>query len=129
MDAFFASVEQLDHPEWRGKPVIVGGSPDGRGVVSAASYEARVFGVRSAMPSARAAAICPNAIWAQPHFDRYHEISQAVFTIFRDVTPHVQPVSVDEAFLDVSPTVSRPEDPMDLARSFQTRVDALGVTC
>ena len=129
MDAFFASVEQLDNPEWRGRPVIVGGSPDGRGVVSAASYEARVFGVRSAMPSARAAALCPNAIWARPHFDRYHEISQAVFAIFRDVTPHVQPVSVDEAFLDVSPTPSRPDDPIDVARDIQSRVDELGVSC
>jgi len=83
LDAFFAAVEQLDHPEWRGKPVIVGGDPSRRGVVSTCSYEARVYGVRSAMPSARAAALCPHAIWATPSFGRYHEISQAVFAIFR----------------------------------------------
>ena len=88
MDAFFAAVEQLDHPEWRGKPVIVGGLPDGRGVVSTASYEAREFGVHSAMPSARAARLCPDAIWAPSRFDRYHELSQAVREILRDISPH-----------------------------------------
>ncbi len=129
MDAFFASVEQLDHPEYRGRPVIVGGSPEGRGVVSAASYEARKFGVHSAMPSARAAVLCPDAIWARPHFDRYHEISDAVLGIFRDFTPLVQPISIDEAFVDVSPTAARPDSPVDIANSISQRVDQLGVTC
>ena len=108
LDAFFAAVEQLDHPEWRGRPVIVGGDPARRGVVSTCSYEARLFGVRSAMPSARAAALCPHAVWARPSFARYHEMSQAVFAILRDETPLVQPVSVDEAFLDVTPGYPMP---------------------
>jgi DNA polymerase-4 len=103
LDAFFAAVEQLDHPEWRGKPVIVGGDPARRGVVSTCSYEARVFGVRSAMPSARAAQLCPQAIWAPPSFARYSEVSKAVLAILRDETPRLQPVSIDEAFLDVTP--------------------------
>jgi nucleotidyltransferase/DNA polymerase involved in DNA repair len=99
MDAFFASVEQLDHPEARGKPVLVGG--DGpRGVVSAASYEARVFGCRSAQPMAVAKRLCPHAIVMHPRFGRYREISDRVFEILGRFTPLVEPVSVDEAFLD-----------------------------
>ena len=78
LDAFFASVEQFDHPEWRGKPVIVGGSPDKRGVVSTASYEARAYGVHSAMPSSTAARLCPQAIWTSGNFHRYREMSQKV---------------------------------------------------
>jgi len=128
LDAFFAAVEQLDHPEWRGKPVIVGGDASRRGVVSTCSYEARVFGVRSAMPSARAAALCPQAIWAAPTFARYHEISQAVFAIFRDETPKVQPVSIDEAFLDVTPGHYAAEHPVAIARRIRERVAELGVT-
>ena len=81
LDAFFASVEQLDHPEWRGLPVIVGGSADHRGVVSTASYEARRYGVHSAMPSAQARRLCPNAIWTQGNFTRYREVSAAVMDI------------------------------------------------
>ena len=84
LDAFFAAVEQLDHPEWRGKPVIVGGDPQRRGVVSTCSYEARAFGVRSAMSSARAAQLCPNAIWTHGSFERYREMSAAVRAIFAD---------------------------------------------
>ncbi len=103
LDAFFAAVEQLDHPEWRGKPVIVGGEPGRRGVVSTCSYEARAFGVRSAMSSARAAALCPDAIWTHGSFKRYHEVSSAVRAIFADESPRVQPVSIDEAYLDVTP--------------------------
>jgi len=102
LDAFFASVEQLDNPELRGKPVVVGGSPEGRGVVMAASYEARKFGVRSAMPMSRAVRLCPGVLRVPPHFDRYVELSRAVMGIFRALTPLVEPLSLDEAFLDVS---------------------------
>lgn len=129
MDAFFASVEQLDNPEWRGRPVIVGGAPGGRGVVSAASYEARAFGVRSAMPSSRAARLCPDAVWARPRFDRYRELSDEVHDIFRSVTPRVQQVSIDEAYLDVTPGAYSETDPVALAREIQERVDALGLSC
>ncbi|MBE0416528.1 MAG: DNA polymerase IV [Coriobacteriia bacterium] len=129
MDAFFAAVEQLDHPEWRGKPVIVGGDPARRGVVSAASYEARRFGIRSAMPSARAAALCPDAIWARPRGGRYREVSLAVREIFGSVTPHVQPTSVDEAYLDVTPGAYSGEEPVAVARRIQDEVDRLGVSC
>lgn len=129
MDAFFASVEQLDHPEWRGKPVIVGGSPEGRGVVSTASYEARVFGIHSAMPSAQALRRCPAAIWARPRFARYSELSDAVHAIFLDITPHVQRVSIDEAYLDVTPTALRSTHPVAIAEDIRARVDALGLSC
>jgi DNA polymerase IV len=129
MDAFFAAVEQLDHPEWRGRPVIVGGDPARRGVVSAASYEARRFGVRSAMPSARAASLCPEAVWAKPRGERYREISLAVRQIFTSVTPHVQPTSIDEAYLDVTPGTHSGEDPVVVARRIQAEVDRLGVSC
>ena len=129
MDAFFAAVEQLDHPEWRGLPVIVGGSAQGRGVVSTCSYEARVFGIRSAMPSSRAARLCPDAVWAPARFDRYHELSRAVRGIFLQTTPHVQPVSIDEAFLDVTPTGYRDPDPVEVARRIQRAVDGIGLSC
>lgn len=128
IDAFFAAVEQLDHPEWRGLPVIVGGDPSGRGVVSTASYEARRFGVGSAMPAARAAILCPDAIWAPPRFDRYRELSDAVFAILRSVSPRVQPVSVDEAFLDVTPGRFRHDHPVAIARDIREQVCALGLT-
>ena len=129
LDAFFAAVEQLDHPEWRGKPVIVGGDPGRRGVGSTCSYEARVFGVRSAMSSARAQQLCPQAIWAPSRFERYHEISQAVRDIFADESPLVQPVSVDEAYLDVTPGRFTTEHPVAIARRIRARVAELGVTC
>jgi DNA polymerase IV len=102
MDAFYASVEQRDKPALRGKPVAVGGDPDKRGVVAAASYEARAFGVRSAIPMARAVRLCPDLIIVRPDFARYRAASQAVFTIFRSVTPLVEPLSLDEAYLDVT---------------------------
>ncbi|WP_239017724.1 DNA polymerase IV [Sphingomonas aracearum] len=100
-DAFFASVEQRDAPELRGKPVAVGGS-SGRGVVAAASYEARAFGVRSAMPSVTALRRCPDLVFVRPRFDVYRAVSQAIRTIFLDYTPLVEPLSLDEAYLDVT---------------------------
>ena len=129
LDAFFASVEQLDHPGWRGKPVIVGGHSDRRGVVSTASYEARKYGVHSAMPSITASRLCPDAIWTEGHYDRYREVSNQVMQILWDETPHVQQVSIDEAFLDVSPTAVNTEHPVHIARRIQSRVEKLGVTC
>lgn len=129
LDAFFAAVEQLDHPEWRGKPVIVGGDPSKRGVVSTASYEARVYGVRSAMPSARAAQLCPDAIWVRGSFDRYREMSQKVFAILASASPRVQPVSIDEAYLDVTPGRYSDEHPVHVAEAIRAGVAQLGITC
>ncbi|MDR3687679.1 MAG: DNA polymerase IV [Coriobacteriia bacterium] len=129
LDAFFAAVEQLDHPEWRGKPVIVGGDPGHRGVVSTCSYEARKFGVRSAMSSARAVQLCPDAIWTHGSYQRYHEMSEAVRAIFADETPLVQPVSIDEAYLDVTPGTYTSEHPVAVARRIRSRVARLGITC
>ena len=129
LDAFFASVEQLDHPAWRGKPVIVGGDADKHGVVSTASYEARPYGVRSAMPSSTARRLCPDAVWTHGRFDRYREVSNAIMAILRSETPHVQQVSIDEAFLDVTPTAVNREHPVRVAQRIQRRVEELGVTC
>ncbi len=129
LDAFFASVEQLDHPEWRGKPVIVGGRADSRGVVSTASYEARAYGVHSAMPSKTAERLCPDAIWARPRFDRYRELSQEVMSILGDESPLLEQVSIDEAFLDVSPGRYANESPISIASRIQERVSKLGITC
>ncbi len=102
MDAFFASVEQRDQPALRGKPVIVGGSPNGRGVVSTASYEARKFGVHSAMPCAQAARLCPHGIFVKGRFEAYKEASRQIREIFHDYTDLVEPLSLDEAYLDVT---------------------------
>src|SRR6476660_568550 len=102
MDAFYASVEQRDDPALRGKPLAVGGRPEGRGVVAAASYEARAFGVYSAMPMSRAVRLCPTLVIVRPDFSRYKAASQAVFEIFHEVTPFVEPLSLDEAYLDVT---------------------------
>jgi len=102
MDAFYASVEQRDRPELRGRPVAVGGRPESRGVVAAASYEARAFGVRSAIPMARAVRLCPDLVIVPPDFSKYRAVSQQVFAIYRAVTPLVEPLSLDEAYLDVT---------------------------
>lgn len=129
MDAFFTSVEQLDHPEWRGLPVVVGGSPSSRGVIAAASYEARRYGVRSAMPSAVAARLLPpETIWASGGFDRYGEVSKQVFAVFESFSPDVQGASIDEAYLDVTPGAEGPH-PVSVALAIQDAVDAMGVTC
>ena len=118
MDAFYASVEQHDNPELRGKPVVVGGSPNGRGVVAASSYEARKFGVRSAMGSREALRRCADLIFVRPRFDRYREISAQVMSIFHSYTDLVEPLSLDEAYLDV--TVNKAELP--LAREVARRI-------
>ena len=102
MDAFYASVEQRDNPDLRGRPVAVGGDADKRGVVAAASYEARTFGVRSAISMAKAVRLCPSLVIVRPDFSKYRAVSQQVFEIFRRVTPLVEPLSLDEAYLDVT---------------------------
>ena len=102
LDAFYASVESLDNPALRGRPVVVGGSPEGRGVVAAASYEARAWGVRSAQPMRTALRLCPGAVRVSPRFPRYHELSGQVFAVFQRWTPLVQPLSLDEAYLDLT---------------------------
>jgi len=122
LDAFYASVEQLDNPELRGKPVVVGGPQVERGVVAAASYEARRFGVRSAMPMSTALRRCPQAVRVPPRFDRYGDISRRVMAIFRSFTPLVEPMSLDEAFLDVSEQVDGYDGLEALARQLKKRV-------
>lgn len=102
MDAFFASVEQRDEPSYRGKPLVVGGLPESRGVVAAASYEARQFGIHSAMPSRSAAQRCPQLIFVRPRFDVYKEVSEQIHEVFLEFTELVEPLSLDEAYLDVT---------------------------
>src|SRR4051812_47486330 len=117
MDAFYASVEQRDHPEYRGKPLIVGGSPEGRGgVVAAASYEVRKFGVRSAMPSKKAKQLCPHAIFVYPRFAAYKEVSQKIREIFHRYTDLIEPLSLDEAYLDVTEDKQNIGSAIDIAK-------------
>ena len=122
LDAFYASVEQRDHPEYRGRPVIVGGAPGERGVVSAASYEARAFGVRSAMPLATAGRLCPDGIFVPGDHESYRRASDAVMALFAEYTPLVQPISLDEAFLDVTATLQLFGGAVAIARALKTRV-------
>ena len=121
LDAFYAAVEQMDNPELRGKAVLVGGRPETRGVVATASYEARVFGVRSAMPMATAVRQCPEGIIVRPRFDRYREVSGQVMDIFRSVTPIIQPVSLDEAYLDITEAAAE-KPPIAIAIDIKERV-------
>lgn len=129
MDAFYASVEVLDDPSLAGKPIIIG-APDGRSVVSSASYEARRYGVRSAMPVGQALRLCPQAIVVLPHFDRYIELSRQVMEVFHEFTPLVEPLSIDEAFLDVRGARRLWGSPGVIARMLRARVrEATGLTC
>lgn len=135
MDAFYASVEQRDNPETAGKPLIVGGT-NGRGVVAAASYEVRKYGVHSAMPMSTALRLCPHAICVQPRMARYKEVSNQVFAVFHEVTPLVQGLSLDEAFLDVTDSVALLGDAVAIARRIKQRILAetrltasVGVAC
>ncbi len=121
LDAFYASVEQLDDPSLRGRPVIVGGI-GGRGVVCAASYEARRFGVHSALPTARARRLCPDGVFLSPRFDRYSALSEHVFGIYRRFTPLVEPLSLDEAFLDVTASRALHGDGPTIARTVKAAV-------
>jgi DNA polymerase IV len=121
MDAFFASVEQLDHPELRGKPVAVGGSGE-RSVVAAASYEARKFGVRSAMPSVIAKRLCPELIFVRHNFDRYIEVSHSVMEIFKEYTDKIEPLSIDEAFLDVTEDKKKIGSATVIARKIRSEI-------
>ncbi|MFO1078904.1 MAG: DNA polymerase IV, partial [Planctomycetota bacterium] len=129
MDAFYASVEQRDNRELRGRPVAVGGSPDARGVVAAASYEARTFGVRSAMPMSRAVRLCPGLVVVRPDFQKYRQISQQVFAMYRAVTPLVEPLSLDEAYLDVTENAWHEPLGVVVARRLKADIrDATGLT-
>ena len=130
MDAFFASVELLHHPEWRGKPVIVGSGPHERGVVSTCSYEARKFGVHSAMPSRTAYERCPHAIFVRPNIHLYQEVSDKVFEIFGHYTPFIEGVSIDEAFLDISGTIHLYGSARALGEALRREIrETCGVTC
>ncbi len=122
MDCFYAAVHMRDEPSLQGKPVVVGGSPQGRGVVAAASYEARRFGVHSAMPAAQAVKLCPQAVFLKPDFKRYQAESQEIFRIFREMTPLVQPASLDEAYLDVTEHLGEFPSATAVAREIRRRV-------
>ncbi|MDH4021746.1 MAG: DNA polymerase IV [Gammaproteobacteria bacterium] len=124
MDAFYASVEQRDDPQLRGRPVAVGGSPESRGVVAAASYEARVFGVRSAMPMARALRQCPDLVIVRPDFSRYRAASRQVMAILRSATPLVEPLSLDEAYLDVTENLWGEPLATEVAKGLKRRIRA-----
>jgi DNA polymerase IV len=123
MDAFYASVEQRDNPEYRGNPIVVGGSPEGRGgVVAAASYEARKFGIRSAMPSKKAKELCPEVIFVYPRFAAYKEVSKKIREIFHRYTDIVEPLSLDEAFLDVTNDKQNIGSAIDIAKLIKQQI-------
>jgi DNA polymerase-4 len=122
MDAFFASVEQAHDPRLRGKPVIVGGTPEGRGVVSTCSYEAREYGVHSAMPAAQAVKLCPNGVFIHTSADKYSHISLSILRILNEYSPNVEPFSIDEAFLDITETAERYGGPKQLALRIKDRI-------
>src|SRR5438552_2781256 len=129
MDAFYASVEQRDDPTLKGRPVAVGGDPKGRGVVAAASYEARTFGVRSAIPMARAVRLCPDLVIVRPDFERYSLASEQVFAIFREATDLVEGLSLDEAYLDVTSNKWNEPLGMEVARRIKRLiVERTGLT-
>ncbi len=128
MDAFYASIEQNDHPEYRGKPLVVGGK-SGRGVIAAASYEARAFGIHSAMPAKQAIKLCENLIFAPPRFDRYREVSRQIREIFYRYTDKVEPLALDEAFLDVTENHKNIPLAMDVAIAIKQEIfENLGLT-
>jgi DNA polymerase IV len=122
MDAFYASVEQRDFPEYKGKPVVVGGNPQGRGVVAAASYEARKFGIHSAMPAARAYKLCPKTIFLKPRFEVYKQVSLQIRDIFHEYTSLVEPLSLDEAYLDVTENDKQNPSATLIAREIKSRI-------
>ena len=123
MDAFYAPVEQRDNPEYRGKPLVVGGLPEGRGgVVATASYEARKFGVRSAMPSKQALQLCPHALFVRPRFDAYKEVSRKIREIFSRYTDLIEPLSLDEAYLDVTQDKLNIGSALEIARQIKTAI-------
>jgi DNA polymerase-4 len=122
MDAFFAAVEQRDFPEYRNKPLIVGGSPFSRGVVATCSYEARPFGIHSAMPTSRAYRLCPEAIFVRPRFEAYREVSQEIRQIFSEYTDLVEPLSLDEAYLDVSGSDKHKGSATLIAKEIKSRI-------
>lgn len=129
MDAFYASVEQRDFPEYRGKPIMVGGSPDGRGVISTCSYEARKFGVRSAMSSRKAKELCPEGIFVYPRFSAYKEASYKIREIFSRYTDLIEPLSLDEAFLDVTENKKGIASAIEIARQIKQAIkDELNLT-
>lgn len=122
MDAFFASVELLRHPEFRGKPLVIGGNPKSRGVVSTCSYEARAFGVRSAMPVSQAYKLCPQAIFWQGDYSYYVEISKQVMALLKEEVPLLQVVSIDEAYLDLTRIIKKEKDAMLLAKAIREKI-------
>lgn len=129
MDAFYAAIEALDHPEWRGLPLVVGSPPDQRGVVATCSYEARRFGIHSAMPSRTAGKLCPQAVFVIPRMERYAEISAQIMTLFEEFTPLVEPLSLDEAFLDVKGALRIWGDAVTIARELRARIKTrIGLT-
>lgn len=130
MDAFFASVELLVHPEWRGKPLVVGSGPHERGVVSTCSYEARRYGIHSAMPSRRAYQLCPHAIFTPPNGELYAEVSRKAFEVFESFTPYVEGVSIDEAFLDITGSIHLYGSARELGEELRRKIKRVcGVTC